>query len=580
MSILTGLLQASLLVQPFADRTYLSPNVLSGGTSIYDPAPARLALPEEGGSTFYSPVLVLNTPKTGVSPVGVNAFLYDRIIRQDGATRKDGFSINVGIIDDSDIVIQSLWNGFGEKITVTNIDFSTPTSNVSVNAPIVAEEFNPYEERELNITINIEGETLFDVDITITFDNGATYVFNVTGVRRPGTRVLLSDANWKGGIRMESQYLTSIYKASDTSETRQARRDRPIRKIKYEIIVTDANQAAIQWSFLQGLARRRTYLPLLQDKSVVTQDSTGLLIHCDTVKKRYYVGDVIIIVLKEDKFIYHTGIIDGITDTTISVLSSALLTVSEGSFVYPGIYSEIEIVGNSFEPYKITGAITTIIINEVFGTTTIQSDNSSYSPTLFYGDAFFTFGWNWKVLPKVSIKVDAIVLKGGRYNTTIQKTNFTTISVDAAVSVHSRAEWWELTGFLNYIKGRYRAFWIKLPYEGYILGAYRLFDGSNLIEVEVNTEGGINNMFSIQAIWVKDSNGVETIIKVEGIRSGLTEDSVVLELDPTVVVDVVELRRAVLMRNTSDKIIEQWFTDQGVVEVNMKMVELPGAYSS
>lgn len=580
MSILTGILQASLLVQPFADRTYLSSNVLSGGVSTFDPAPARLESPVEGGSTIYSPVIVFNTPKTGISPVGVNSFLYDRIIRQDGATRLDGFSINVGIIDDSDIVIQSLWNGFGEKITITDIDYSNPTSNVVVNAPVETEEFNPYEERELNITINIEGETLFDVDITITFDNGATYVFNVTGVRRPATRVLLSDANWKGGIRMESQYLTSIYRASDTSETRQARRDRPIRKIKYEIISTDANQAAIQWSFLQGLAGRRTYLPLLQDKSIVTQDSTGLLIHCDTVKKRYHVGDVIIIVLKDDKFIYHTGIIDGITDTTISVLSSALLTVIKGSFVFPGIYSEIELKGNSFETYKTTGAITTVSINEIFGTTTIQSDNSDYSPTLFYGDAFFTFGWNWKVLPKVSIKGEAIVLKGGRANTVISITNFTTISIEAVVSVHTRAEWWELTGFLNYIKGRYRAFWVKLPYEGYILGDYRLFDGSDLTEIEVITEGGINNMFSIQAIWTKDSVGVETIIKVDGIRSGLTEDSVILELDPTVVTDVVELRRAVLVRNTSDKITEQWFTDEGVVEVKMKMVELPGAYSS
>lgn len=591
MSILTGILQASLLVQPFADRTYLSSNVLSGGVSTYDPAPARLALPEEGGSTFYSPVIVPIVSKTGVSPVGVNAFLYERIIRQEGATRQDGSPIDVGVIRETDTVAQTLWNGFKDPVTVTNIAYSYPTSDVLVTAPIVTEEFNPYEERPLDIIIDINGDAFFDVEITITFSNGATYVFSVTGSRLPQAEfTYLSQANWLGGMKMESLYLTSIYKASETSETRQALRTRPARKISYEFASVGRDFSTVLWGFMQGLTKRRTYLPLFQDGSVVTQDSTGTKIFCDTVNKRFYPGNILLVAIRrydrshkdgtdEDEAMYYTGIISSVTSTFINVISPPLAEIPKNSMVYPGILSEIATKDNIFDVFKDTGAIANVTINEVFGPLTIEADNSSYSPTLFYEDAFFTFDWNWKVQPKVGLKRDAIILKGGRYATTIPRSGFSTASIEAAVSVHSRAEWWELTGFLNYIKGRYRAFWVKHPLDAYRLGTYTLFDGADLTEVEVLTQGGINNMYSIQAVWIKDSNGVEYIVKVDAIRAGFTSSSVILELDPTVVTDVEEIKRAFLVRNTSDKIIEQWFTDQGVVEVNMKMVELPGAYS-
>ena len=591
MSILTGLLQSSLLVQPFADRTDLSLNVLSGGVSTFNPAVLRLAL-EEGGSTLYHPVIVLNTPKTGEPLVGVNTFLYTRIIRLESAVRQDGLPINVGAIEGSSGTIeQTLWNGFREIVTVTDIAYSFPTSGVIITDPIETEVFNVYEERPLNIFIDNDGDPFSGVEITITFSNGATSVFTVIDSQIPQKGfTYLSQANWLGGIRMESQYLTSIYKASETSETRQALRPKPVRKISYEFASVGEDFSTVLWGFMQGLTKRRTYLPLFQDGSVVTQDSTGTKIYCNTVNKRYYVGNTLLIAIRrydrshrqgtsENEALYFTGIIGTVTDTYINIISSPLSEIPKNSMVYPGIFSEIATKDNTFKIFKPTGAIADVTINEVFGPTTLEADNSDYSPTLFYGDAFFTFEWNWKVQPRVGLKRDAIILKKGRYNTIIPRTGFSTASIKAAVSVHSRAEWWELTGFLNYVKGRYRAFWVKHPLDAYRLGTYTLFDGADLEEVEVLTQGGINNMFSIQAVWIKDSNGVEYIVKVNTIRVGVTPSSVILELDPTVVTDVAEIKRAFLVRNTSDKIIEQWFTDQGVVEVNMKMVELPGAYT-
>ena len=590
MSILTGLLQASLLIQPLADRTYLSSNVLSVGVSTYDPAASRLSL-EEGGSTLYHPVIVLNTSKTGEPLVGVTTFLYKRIIRLESAVRQDGIPINVGVIPGTDIIEQTLWNGFKDPVTVTDIAYSFPTSGVLIIDPIETEDFNPYEERPLNILIDTDGDPFSGVEITITFSNGATSVFTVVDFQIPQDEfIYLSQANWLGGMKMESQYLTSIYKASETSEFRQALRPKPIRKISYEFASVGEDFSTVLWGFMQGLTKRRTYLPLFQDGSVVTQDSTGTKIFCNTVNKRFYVGNTLLIAIRrynrshrqgtgENEAMYFTGVIGSVFDTFINIIAPPLAEIPKNSMVYPGILSEIATKNNTFEIFKPTGAIADVTINEVFGPTTLEADNSDYSPTLFYGDAFFTFEWNWKVQPRVGLKRDAIILKKGRYNTIIPRTGFSTASIKAAVSVHSRAEWWELTGFLNYVKGRYRAFWVKHPLDAYRLGTYTLFDGADLEEVEVLTQGGINNMFSIQAVWIKDSNGVEYIVKVNTIRVGVTPSSVILELDPTVVTDVAEIKRAFLVRNTSDKIIEHWFTDQGVVEVDMKMVELPGAYS-
>ena len=589
MSILTGLLQASLLVQPLADRTYLSSNVLSGGVSTFNPAASRLAL-EEGGSTLYHPVIVFYTPKIGESLVGVTTFLYEKIIRLEGGIRQDGLPIHVVIQQEEVEITQTLWNGFNDLVTITDIAYSFPTSGVIVTAPIETEVFNVYEERPLNILIDPDGDPFSGVEITITFSNGATSVFTIISVVFEEGFTYLSQANWLGGMRMESQYLTSIYKASETSETRQALRPKPIRKISYEFASVGENFSTVLWGFMQGLTKRRTYLPLFQDGSVVTQDSTGTKIFCNTVNKRFYVGNTLLIAIRrydrshrqgtsENEALYYTAIIGSVFDTFINIISSPLAEIPKNSMIYPGIFSEIATKDNTFDVFKPTGAIADVMINEVFGPTTLEADNSDYSPTLFYDDALFTFEWNWKVQPKVGLKRDAIILKKGRYNTTIPRTGFSTATIGASVSVHSRAEWWELTGFLNYVKGRYRAFWVKHPLDAYRLGTYTLFDVADLTEVEVLTQGGINNMFSIQAVWIKDSNGVEYIVKVNAIRAGTTSSSVVLELDPTVVTDVAEIKRAFLVRNTSDKIIEQWFTDQGVVEVNMQMVELPGAYS-
>lgn len=590
MAEINGLLQNSLIVQPLADRTYLSPNVLQVNDSTFAPAAIRLASPEIGTPT-YQPTTVLYDALIGVPPIGVNSFLYGRFIRLSGATILDGDPIDVGVLRESDSVSQTIWNGFKIITEITSIAYSYPSSGVTVTGPIVGEVFNPYEERPLNIIISISGDAHFDVEITISFDNGESYVFSVRGDRLPQKEfTFLSQANWRGGLQMKYEYLTSIYKASETSETRQALRPRPVRSMTYEFAAVGENFSTVLWGFMQGLAKRRTLLPLFQDGAVVTQLSTGSVIHCDTTYRRFYAGQTLLIALRrydrshtsgtgEDEAMYYTAMIASVASDRINVISLPVAELPKGTMVYPAITSEIAIKDNDFEVFKPTGAIAQVDINEVFGVTTLPAANSAYSPTTYYGDAYFGFDWNWISKPKVGLLRDSVKLKGGRYSTVLPRTGFSTATLKGAVSVHTRAEWWDLIGFLNYVKGRFKPYWIKHPMDVYRLGTYILFDGADVTEVEVQTQGGINNMFSCQAIWTKDSNGTETIIKVTGIRAGFTDQSVILELDPTVVVDIVELKRAFLVRNTSDNFTENWKTDEGVVEVRMSMIELPGGYS-
>jgi len=362
--------------------------------------------------------------------------------------------------------------------------------------------------------------------------------------------------------------------------------------MKYEMVSVGEVFSTVLWGFMQGLAERRTYLPLFQDGSVATADSSGNRIFCNTRYKRYYSGDQLLIVLRRydrssrdgtetDEAIYYTATISSVNDDYIDVLAlpSEISSVPKNSMVFPGLYSEIAIKGNKFDVFKETGAIAQIEIKEVFGETTLQATNPSYSPTLYYGDAFLDLPLNWDEFPEVGVGRDMIKIKGGRYDRYVPRSDFSTGKLTLTISAHSREEWWDMTGFLNYIKGRLRAFWVKHPLEAYILGTYTLFSGSDIIEMEVQTRGGINNTYSLQAVWVKSSIGEEEIIKVTGIRTGFTDSSVILELDPTTITDIIEVRRAFLVRNTSDKVREQWFTDDGVVEVKLKTIELPGGYS-
>ena len=592
MAILNGLKQDSYLAQPLTDRTYLSPNVITVTDSTFDPNSSRLEEPNTGvalrnivtpGGTIYQ----------GIKTESVNSFLYDRYVRQDGDERQDGIILDVGVINDSQTITQSLWNGFDETVEIQSIGFSYPTSGVTIIAPILTEEFQFYEERPLEIFIDISGEQFFDVDITITYDNSETYVFTVRGTRQPLKEfTYLSPANWKGGLAIETQYLTSIYQAAETSETRQALRVDPVRLMKYEFAAVGESFSTVLWGFLQSLAKRRTYLPLFQDGTVTTQDNVGVRIFCDTTYRRFYAGDTLLIVLRRfdrshdagtntDEAMYYPAIISAVSDTFIDLtaLPDGLTEVPQGSIVYPGIFSEIAVKKNVFSVFKTTGSIVTVEINEVFGSTTIRATNSSYSPTLFYDQAFLDIPINWNVRPKVGVGRDVVSLKGGRYKTIIAKSGFSTASIDIIISVHNRPDWWELSGFLNYIKGRLRAFWIKHPLEAYILGDYTLFSGPDVTEVEVLTQGGINNTYSLQAVWVKSSTDEEKIIKVDAIRAGFTSSSIILELDPTTITDIVEIRRAFLVRNISDKVKEQWYRDDGVVEVKLKTQELPAGYA-
>ena len=583
----------TLIVQPLADYSDFSPNVISVTDSSFNPTAHRLSTPSEEGTLLHNPVSPSHAPLTRISAEGVNSHMYSRFIRQDGATRLDGQDINVGVIREDDEISQTLWNGFDDFVTVSSIAYSYASSGVSVIAPIVSEEYRYYEERPLEINITITGDTFFDVDITITFSNGATSVFTVRGQRQPIKEfTYLSQANWKGGLAIETQYLTSIYKASETSETRQALRVNPVRKMKYEMVSVGEVFSTVLWGFMQGLTARRTYLPLFQDGSVATADSSGNRIFCNTRYKRYYSGDQLLIVFRRydrssrdgtetDESIYYTATISSVNDDYIDVLTlpSEISSVPKNSMVFPGLYSEIAIKGNKFNVFKETGAIAVVEIKEVFGATTLQATNDSYTPTLYYGDAFLDLPLNWDELPQVSVGRDMIKTKGGRYDRYTPRSDFSTGKLTLTISAHTREEWWEMTGFLNYIKGRLRAFWVKHPLAAYILGTYTLFSGSDIIEMEVQTRGGINNTYSLQAVWVKSSIGEEEIIKVTGIRAGFTSSSVILELDPTTITDIIEVRRAFLVRNTSDKVKEQWFTDDGVVEVKLKTIELPGGYS-
>ena len=591
MTILNGQANPSRIVEPLAARMYLSPNVLQVNDSTFDPNSPRLTDPSQAGILIHNPILPSKAVLQTEVLEGVNSHFYGRFQRLSGATRLDGTIVDLGIMREADVVNQTLWNGFNRFVKVTAIGYSYPTSDVTVTAPVIDEEFRYYEERPLEITVDIAGDPFFDVEITLYFDNGSTYVFSVRGTRRPQKEfTYLSQANWQGGLSIETQWLTSIYKASETSETRQALKVYPTRKMRYGFAAIGKDFSTVLWGFMQGLAKRRTYLPLFQDGAVVTQDSTGVRIYINTQYKRFFVGNTALLVLRRydrshkegtatDEAMYYPVVINAVSSTYIDVLSSPVATIPRNSIVYPAMLSEIALKPNYFEAFKTTGAIADVTINEVYGEDTLEGANSSYTPTTYYGDAYLDIDLNWDVDPKLGIHRDAIVLKGGRQATIIPRTGFSTADIEVTISVDNRVDWWEMQGFLNYIKGRYKAFWIKHPMDVYRLGSYRKFDGGDVEEVEVFTSGGINNMYSCNAIWVKSTDGTENIIKVTGLRAGFTDKSVILELDPTTLSDIIELKRAFLVRSTSDKVKEQWFNDIGLVEVKLKCVELPGGYS-
>jgi hypothetical protein len=356
----------------------------------------------------------------------------------------------------------------------------------------------------------------------------------------------------------------------------------------YEFIITGKDFITAMWGILQGLARRRTYLPLFQDVVYVTQDWTSGKILCDTRYRRFFAGHTVAIAplrydnsykegTSNDTAVYYTATIATVEDDGITLVESPLAAIKKGTAIYPAIYAEIAIDENSVGAVSGERAILNLSLKEVFGGLTLPIVNSEYVPTKFYDTAFFDFEWNWATQPKIGVSRDADKHSAGRYQIAKPKTGFSTVNIDAVISVHSRQEWWDFEGFLDYIKGRYRPFWVKNPLDVVRKGTYLSF-GSGHSEIELYFLGGGNNVYSIQALWLLSSDCTEVVTKVQGIRYGNADGYFIFEIDTVTLSDIIEVKQAFFVRSTSDKIKEKWFTKEGVVEVKMSMVELPAGY--
>lgn len=600
MALLTGISSTSLFTVPvLSDREWLSINSKQVDETAFDPVCQLLLEPEENGVNTAFDLEIPSFPtKLCSGNVGVNSFLYDRFIRQSGTTRLDGQTLNLGQIRGDTLIAETLWNGFNKHVEITDISYSYSGSGVTVVTPEETDVINPLQEVPLEIEVTIAGNPLFDVDITITFveldgvfaGTTHTYEFTVAGSRLAQKEfTFLSDANWDGGLTVTNRYLTSIFEASETSETRQLIRSVPTREITYEFAAMGKDFVTVAWGYLQGLARRQTYMPLFEDVAVVTQDWTGGKIYCNTLYRRFYAGRTVVIAprrydhsykegTKNDTALYYTATIAAVEEDGIYLVFSPLAEIPKGTSVYPGVLSEIAIEENTIEAISAERTIINVSVDEVYGQLALPITNSDYSPTLFYTHPFFDFEWNWNVSPKMGVSRPADSKNSGRYKTIIPKTGYSQTNINIVVSVHDREEWWDISGFFGYVKGRYRSFWLKSPIDGLRKGTYTLYDGDELTELEVIFLGGVNNLYSVQALWLKATDGTEVITKVTGLREAYG-GGYIFEIDPVVIPDIMAIKQAFFVRNTKDEVKETWMTSEGLVEYKLSLLELPAGYA-
>lgn len=600
MALLTGISPISLFTVPILeDREWISVNSREIGDSSFNPYFKILAEPTENGAK--APLVLLGTALPAYSATnegGVNSFLYDRIIRQSGVTRLDGQVLNLGQIREDTQVAQTLWNGFNKHLQVTGITYSYPGSGVTITLPEEDDILNPLQEVTLMVEVTIAGSPLFDVDIVISFleldgvyaGTTRTYEFSVAGTRLAQKEfTFLSDANWEGGLTVTNRWLTSIFEASETSETRQILRSVPIREITYEFAAMGKDFVTAAWGYLQGLARRQTYMPLFEDVAIVTQDWAGSKIYCDTIHKRFYAGRTVVIALRRydgsykegtrnDTALYYTATIAAVEDDGIYITSSPVAEIPKGTTVYPGILSEVAVEENTLQAFSAERTVVNVSIDEVYGQLALPVTNADYVPTLFYGHPFFDFEWNWRTSPKMGVKRPADSKNSGRYKIVTPKTGYSQTSINIVVSVHSREEWWDISGFFGYVKGRGKPFWLKSPIDGLRKGTYTLYDGDELTELELIFLGGVNNLYSVQALWLKATDGTEVITKVTGLREAYG-GGYIFEVDPVAIPDIMSVKQAFFVRNSKDEVKETWMTSEGLVEYNLSLIELPEGYA-
>lgn len=378
--------------------------------------------------------------------------------------------------------------------------------------------------------------------------------------------------DWGNRVEVHTMWDTHISRSDYTEgETRNPLKGKPSRRVRASILAMDRQEVARVIAAFGRLTGYDYDLPLYPDQSIVTQDSSGTTLYCDTTYRRFEVGKNVVILPWNGGTFYDPVVhaISSKTATTITLTSGLAATVPAGSLVFP-LLSMRQDMDESYTSLGPIAGRWALDLEEIYRTAYASNGTTPGSSYNGY--------YVWDKLPDLG---QPVTIRGKRNGSAYQigktrrvvKPDYSECRwhVTATYRTFTRADFWSILQFFDWAEGRARAFYVPFPVDTWECVAI------NTTYFEVPDNFHAHSFYgNASAVCVVLNDGTIYIREVTSwvdvgdnlrISWSLSIGSVSLE-------DVAYVGLAMLARFGSDALVERWATDQ-VCDMTIEFVELP-----
>lgn len=385
----------------------------------------------------------------------------------------------------------------------------------------------------------------------------------------------LFDHNWIDNNDISNSWETDAQSGISADEQRRGILDKPYRLVKSSGLTIAVGQVGECLQMARKATGGRFYNPLTADQSYTTQDdAAGLVVHCDTTYRRFFVGFKAMVVLwnREKKATnIHVGTIASIAADSITFSSGQgpAFAVPKGSSVFPAIECEpdintpIKVVTDRYVMFDIEA-------RERVGATAL--------PALQAGDTIPAGESSYQGIPILTIPHTWLNTEGGERRKNIQ----TQVGLDTIPQLYGptslmqgaltfqglvRSEAWRTLKFFDSRCGSLFNFWYPNSTEDLPLVSFA--GTSVVVKTSISPADLLERKFI--GIWVDGVIQVKRITVATdsgGGNVGLTVDTPVLVPSQYTLVKVSFVS---LAKFDTDSLQEEWQTD-GTMRCTLKVV--------
>ena len=547
-------------------RTFLSVNLQTGDAGFkYDPYNPIVPPPLSTDRLFVLPKTLTNRflGQVATHPATFNRGVHFTIFEN----LYDKQNYPAGVITDTVALLVGVQQMSSTKAVVASVSVTT-AQGVGLSGITAGDVFNAYEEKILAVTLDKEGAASISAEVAITFiGDPDTYYFTVVGFRFQLPFML--EANWKDGLTIKRSFMTDVFNSYGNGETRKILRNTPVRSMQADLVFLSDTAATQAWQVMRARAKGPNVVPFYPDAGGMTRSNDAYKLYCDTSYRRYSAGGIIMAIkYNQDGSVTHYDVLrileveaDGVvTETEVVHDYTVNDTACPAMACYPSFGSD-----SQSNITRSRGYIS-IEAEEMYDSTAMALENTEYTPTVVDGLPIFDFRINEMDDMSMTTSFQGDIKSSGRGSTWHQQGGYTYSTQEIVCSAVSRAEYWELIGFFNYIRGRGRAFWIR-NYSNIITPSS---EGIGFLEVETL---GAPDWDSLRNLWIEDASGISDVVAVTGVEDLV--GGVRISYTGTAITPI-RYYQAFKSRLDSDEIEEKWFT-KALVEIRFTARELQGA---